>query len=200
MKNLILISVLVLITISSVFSQSPNDRVFKIGGDINSVNTGYLEQLIFTKINKMLMEKRIPQLSFDLSTYKSAAYQTKFFNKYVEYRNELVDGESVDGITLHKPQDRLDFYSKQDGVERRIFKNSGTIPCVNCGFDGWYGMTYDELSDDYVKRLLDEDDEDIINISNSKYMGVSVNFSIEGINIYMLTITTLTSVNGSESL
>jgi hypothetical protein len=200
MKNLILISVLVLTTISSVFSQSPNDKVFKIGEDINSVNTGYLSQLIFTKINKMLMEKGIPQLSFDKATYKAAAYQTKFFNKYVEYRNELVEGESVDGMFLQKPQDRLDFYSKEEGVGRRIFTNTGTIPCVNCGLNAWYRMTYDELSDDYVRMLLDENDEDLTSIINSKYMGVSVRFDIEGINIYMLTITTLTSINDSESL
>jgi len=200
MKNLILISALVLSIVSTVFSQTPDDRVFKIGEDINSVNTGYLEKLIFTKINSYLLNKGIPQLSFDMSTYKSARYQTKFFNKYVEYRNELLTGESVDGITLHKPQDRLDFYSIEDGVGRRIFTNSATIPCVNCGLDDWYNMTYDELSNDYVRLLLNDEDEDLTNISNSKYMGVSVNLSIEGINIYMLTITTLTSKSDSESL
>ena len=200
MKNLILISALVLSVVSNVFSQTPNDRVFKIGEDINSVNTGYLEQMIFKKINSYLLDKGIPQLSFDKSTYKSARYQTKFFNKYVEYRNELLPEESVDGLTLKKPQDRLDYYSIEEGVGRRIFTNSATIPCVNCGLDDWYGMTYDELSDDYVRLLMDDKDEDLTNISNSKYMGVSVNFSIEGINIYLLTITTLTSKSDSESL
>ena len=200
MKNLILISVLVLITISSVFSQSPNDKVFKIGGDINSVNTGYLGQLIFTKINKMLIEKRIPQLSFDKATYKSADYQGKFFNKYVEYRSYSTDEEPVDNLILKTKQERLDYYSIEEGVDRRMLKDLFSSPCVNCGLDERYRMTYDEYSDDFLDYFLRSETDIISILSSSKYMGVSVNFSIEGINIYMLTITLVTSTNSSDTI
>jgi len=209
MKNLILISALVLSVVSTVFSQKPDDKVFE-GVNLNNkkINNGLLEKLIFLKINKELMNRRMGQMSFDKTTYRSSEYIGRFINTYVKERKYLNEDESLDGLTLKTPQDRLDHFSLEENVNKRKVVQTFIIPCINCSLDEWYGMTYDELSTDFVNRIFGKlSNEDVVdNYSNSKYMGVSVSFDIEegytirGEGIYKLTISTLTSTDGTPSI
>jgi hypothetical protein len=211
MKNLILISALVLSVVSTVFSQTVNDKVFD-GVNLESpkINNKLLQGLIFEKFNKYINHLGLPNLTHDNATYKAARYQSRFVNKYLKYRLFSNDNEPVDGLVLKTRQDRLDYYSDVEGVGRRKGKNMFYEYCINASLSDKFYMTYDEISEIFVNGYFDKASElnfDIIKIlSDSKYVGVSVDFDIEGgetivgSGIYKLTITIVTSTDASESL
>jgi hypothetical protein len=208
MKNLILISVLVLTTISSLFSQNVNDKVFDgVNLENPKINNKLLQDLIFEKLNNYINSQGISSLSYDEATYKSARYQSRFVNKYLKLRTFSTDEEPVDGVVLKTKQDRLDYFSDEEGVGRRKYKDLFCSYCLNCSLMDWYNMTYDEISDNFIERFIKNSEPDILNIlSESKYLGVSVDFNItegetiNGSGIYLFTITTVTSLDSSDSL
>ena len=76
MKNLILISALVLSVISTVFSQTPDDFI-----DPENINVELMDSLMFVVVNKLRESKGLNTIEFDSVCYESAKYQNNYFLK-----------------------------------------------------------------------------------------------------------------------
>ena len=170
MKNLFLISVLVLTTIVSVFSQSPNDFI-----DPENINEGLLESMMFNLINELRENRGLPLIKFDSVCYESARYHNNYYLKNGEKSHNHIKTDD-DSLFLETPSDRIEYFSEKQGETGRRY---GKENCT--GWEDVYpqklkNITYKEYVMDAVIEFYSNSicEKELIKVyKNSKHYGAT---------------------------
>ncbi len=192
MKNLILISVLVLTTISSLFSQSPDDYI-----DLDSLNYSMIMDGILKDLNSYRKSYGLPELIYKKVNHLASDYHTKYFVEYEE--KNKIHSRVFQGVLLKTPQDRINYYSRLMNEVPTDIKFRCTHYTIN-NYQNILDDTYENYNKrivNYVKGFSEFYDSD------TKYIGVSVNIGnidLDDGDIFYTIVTNVILTGDSDSM
>jgi hypothetical protein len=192
MKNLILISVLVLTTISTVFSQSPDDYI-----DLDSLNYSMIMDGILKDLNSYRKSYGLPELIYKKVNHLASDYHTKYLVEYGE--KNKIHSRVFQGVLLKTPQDRVNYYSN---IMNEV-PNDIKIRCSHYTINNYQNIL-DDTYENYNKRIVNyvKGFSEFYD-SDTKYIGVSVNIGnidLDDGDIFYTIVTGVILTGDSDSM
>jgi hypothetical protein len=192
MKNIIIISVLLLTTITSLISQSPDDYI-----DLDSLNYSMIVDSIINDLNYYRKSYGLPELTYKKVNRVATKYHTDYL---IEYGGEnKIHNRTYKDVLLRTPQDRINYFS-------RVFNekpNDIKIRCSHYTYNN-YQSVLDDTYKEYNKRIVNyiKSFSEFYD-SNTKYYGINVSIGNidldDGDNFYTIVIGVILT-SDSDSL
>ena len=173
MKNLILISALVLTTISSVFSQSPDDFI-----DPENINVELMDSLMFLVVNKLRESKGLDTIEFDSVCYESAKYHNNYSLKNGTKSHNHIKSDG-DTLFLETPSDRIEYFSEKYGKNGRRYGKENCTGWEDVSPQMLNRITYKEYVMDAMTEFYSNSifEKELVKVyKNSEHYGAT-NFS-----------------------
>lgn len=170
MKNLILISALVLTTISSVFSQSPDDFI-----DPENINVELMDSLMFLVVNKLRESKGLDTIEFDSVCYESAKYHNNYSLKNGTKSHNHIKSDG-DTLFLETPSDRIEYFSEKYGKNGRRYGKENCTGWEDVSPQMLNRITYKEYVMDAMTEFYSNSicEKELVKVyKNSKHYGAT---------------------------
>lgn len=192
MKKIIIISVLLLSHLIAN-AQSENDTI-----DLANINVELIEEMFYEKLNSFRKEKSRPTYIIDPISTMAAEYNNLHYLTYNILRSGHIhlNIESINGLILNTPQDRLNYFSGVLGHGERDI----VVEFSDCKVVSTIKTTYKEYVDDFaiwIQKILDSEFG-----NDSKYIGVKFSFksnSDEWVNGHLFPDITTTVTFSKDS-
>lgn len=178
MRNLIILLLVLIISSNTLLAQKEKELV-----DYNNFDTSLIKELLVREINRFRAKHNLTPMKLDLTTDNMAQYDAEYVNTFFspksfdEMQFTYFHNSPYEGILLHSPYDRIDYFSSLNRVNRRLFY---CVYSTGFSYEG-FKETYYNFAITTLLTWLQSDEYDVENIlkydtDGEEFVGVGISF------------------------
>ena len=179
MKKITSLLILVLIMSNSIFAQKEKELV-----DYTNFDTSLTKELLVREINRFRAKHNLKPFVMDSTTEKVAQYDASYVNEtlfpksYEEMDFNYFHNIPFEGVLLKTPNDRMDYFSSLNRVNRRLFYCMNTTGFSRSDFtETYYNFAITTLLT--ILQTYDQNFDEVLKYNNSdgeEFVGIGISF------------------------